>query len=321
MMTKLLAWNRPRTAAQWFAARLGGGDAKIERQFQDWLRQDPAHGEEYALCEIAWEVSHEAADAMPEERLSPALSRGLIARRAFALAISGVAAAMVTIWLWPPAPRAYETAPGEQRTLVLEDGSRVTLNTRTRMTVRLARHAREVVLEKGEAFFEVSKSPARPFTVRTSMGSVRAVGTRFNVYLEQRRLSVTTEEGRVQVDSTVPGNGVLVDAGRHAELIEGMSRAVVESADLGAALGWLTRRLEVDNGTLGDVLGDFSRYSSLPIRADTPAVAALRVTAVLRSGDIEALQATLRGAFGLEMERRGGELVVIDPKLRGASSR
>jgi transmembrane sensor len=314
MIAALLRGKRPRTAAEWFAARRGGIDAKLDRQFRDWLQQDPAHGEEYALCEITWEVSHDAAKQMPEPSKRRTARRTVPLRRAGAFAISAAAAAAVAVWFWPAATLAYATAPGEQRTVALQDGSRITLNTRTRIAVRFTRNAREVVLEQGEAFFEVSKNAARPFTVRTSLGSARAVGTRFDVYLEDRSLSVTTQEGEVQVDSVVPGNGVLVDAGRHAELRAGMTRAIVEPANLSAALGWLTRRLEVDNEPLGEVLKDFSRYTRMPLRADTPAIAALRVSAVLRGGDLEALQATLRGAFGLDVQQRGGELVVIDPR-------
>jgi transmembrane sensor len=97
------------------------------------------------------------------------------------------------------------TAPGEQRTVVLEEGSRITLNTRTRIAVHLARHVREVVLRDGEAFFEVSKDASRPFTVRTSIGSARAIGTRFDVYLEDNHLSVTTQEGKVMLATPVGG--------------------------------------------------------------------------------------------------------------------
>jgi transmembrane sensor len=323
MIGSLFRRRTPRTAAQWFAARLGSTDPKLDRQFHAWLLEDSAHGEEYALCEIAWEVSHDAAhDASKDEpepiRTRPADRTGL-ARRAAAFAFATAAAALV-VWLWPPSTLAYSTAPGEQRTLVLQDGSRVTLNTRTRITVRLARGTRDVVLQQGEAFFEIAKDPSRPFTVHTSLGFARAVGTRFDVYLGKDRLSVTTEQGIVLVGGPRSGDGVLVDAGRHAELRAGMSRATVESADLNAVLGWLTRRLEVDDAPLGDVLREFSRYTNLPLRADTPAIDALRVSAVLHPGDLEALQATLQGAFGLQIERRGGELVVIDPKTPGPRS-
>jgi len=316
MIAFLLRRGRKRTAAEWFAGRLGGSDVKLDRQFDAWLAEDPSHGEEYALCEITWEVSQDAAKEI-QEPINRVRAPGwaVVMRRAAAFA-SIVAAVAVVVWFWPPATLAFATAAGEQRTLVLEDGSRVTLNTRTRITVRFARHARDVVLEGGEAFFEVSKDVSRPFTVRTSIGSARAIGTRFNVYVEEHQVFVTIVDGSVLVEGVGSGNDVLVGTGRRAELRAGTARAVVEPADLNTSLGWLSRRLEVNNAPLADVLRDFSRYTSLPLNADTPAVAALRVSAVLRTGDLGALQATLKGAFGLDIERRNGELLVFDPKAR-----
>ncbi len=315
-MATLFRRRRERTAAEWFAVRLGGTDARLDRQFDAWLAEDPVHGEEYALCEITWEVSQDAARETPNPVYRTWLGdRAAAGRRAAAFAIAAAALAAV-VWFWPPATLAYATAAGEQRTVMLEDGSRVTLNTRTRIGVRFERRAREIVLESGEAFFEVSKDASRPFTVHTPIGSARAVGTRFDVYLEERQLSVTIADGSVLVDGPVSGNGVLVGAGSRAELRAGTSRAVVDAADLSAALGWLSRRLEANNAPLAEVLRDFSRYTRVPIRAATPAIAELRVSAVLRTGDLEALQATLKDAFGLDIERREGEYLVFDRKDR-----
>jgi transmembrane sensor len=302
-----LRWNRPGTAAEWFAARRAPVDARAEQQFQEWLAEAPSRAEEYALCEILWEVSGEAA----AELGTPDRVRPRSRRRAWSVAAvaASLAVAALATWFWPTLPQSFATEPGEQRTIVLGDGSRVTLNTRTRILVTLGRSSRDVVLDAGEAFFVVAKDPDRPFLVRTRLGAARAVGTHFDVYLDDERLTVTTEEGKVLVGSAA-GDGVLVAAGRRADLRSGMSQATVGAADVGAALNWLNQRLEVNNVPLADVLRDFSRYTALPIRAATPSIAALRVSAVLRTGDIEALEATLKGALGLDVERHGGELVV-----------
>jgi len=318
MIAPWLRNRRDRTAAEWFALRLGGTNAKLDRQFNTWLAENPAHREEYALCEITWEVSQDAAREIPQPTYrARLLDRAAVGRRAAVFATAAALAA--TVWFWPSATRSFATAAGEQRTLILEDGSRVTLNTRTRIKVHFGRHTREIALDGGEAFFEVSRDASHPFTVRTPIGSARVVGTRFNVYLDEHRLSVTTADGSVLVDGPIPGNGVVVAAGSGAELRAGAARATVEPADLTAALGWLSGRLEANNAPLADVLRDFSRYTTLPIRAATPAIAQLRVSAVLRTGDLEALQATLKDAFGLEMERREGGYLVLDRKEREAT--
>jgi transmembrane sensor len=297
---------------------LGARDDHLERQFQHWLAADPRHAEDYALCEITWEVSRGPADLVPMPMVRTARSRnreGALGALALAAAVTGIA-----IWVWPARMDTWSTAPGEQRTLVLNDGTRITLNTRTRVTARISWRARDVHLGEGEAFFEVSKDPARPFTVTTPYGSARALGTRFDVYVVPRGLAVTTEEGRVLVRNADDGPGVSVDAGHRAELRQGQLQADLSSADLHSALSWMTRRLDFNDEPLEAVLREVSRYTDWPVKAETSAIGSLHISAVLRTGDMTALKAMLHGAFGLDVEARGKEWVVVDPKRRKPES-
>jgi transmembrane sensor len=317
-------YRGPKTAAQWFAARLHGLDSRRERRFQRWLAADPRHAEDYALCEITWEVSRGPADLVPLPMVRTSrrslMGAGALGVRQGALGAMALAAALtgIAIWFLPIRTDTWTTAAGEQRTVVLRDGTRVTLNTRTQLTARLSGRARDVRLTEGEAFFEVSKDPARPFTVTTTLGSARALGTRFNVYLAAQGLEVTTEEGRVLVRNADAGPGVTVDAGHRAELHMGQVRADLSTVDLHGTLSWMTQRLDVNDEPLDQVLRDMSRYTEWPVRADTPAIGALHVSAVLQTGDMEALRAMLNGAFGLDVEHRGNEWVVVDPRRRAS---
>jgi transmembrane sensor len=309
MSWQILRRARPRTAAEWFAARRGRSDASLDRQFHDWLAEHPSHVEEFALCEIAWEVSRDAALQVPVPH-SSGRGRARLLRPAAVVTAAAFAASLI-VWWWPPTTQRWATAPGEQRAVTLADGSRVTLNTRTRLAVRFTYRTREVALEGGEAFFEVAKDASRPFTVRTTLGTARAVGTRFNVYLEDRQLTVTTEHGQVLVGATGGDSGVLVDAGRQAEVGPDLAQPIVRTADLTSILNWRNERLEADDVPLAIVLRDFSRYTQVPVRPATPEIGAVRVTAVVRTGDVDSLEAMLMGALGLEVDRRDGEMVVV----------
>ena len=79
----------------------------------------------------------------------------------------------------------YATQVGEQRLVVLDDGSRMTLNTNTRVHVSLGSKQRSVEVQQGEALFEVAKDPQRPFVVHAGGSEVVAVGTVFAVRLAQ----------------------------------------------------------------------------------------------------------------------------------------
>src|SRR5581483_1498266 len=93
----------------------------------------------------------------------------------------------------------YSTATGEERSVSLEDGSTLDLNSQSKVRVRFSTHARSVELLQGQAIFRVSKNPARPFIVSTDTTQVRAVGTQFDVYRKSGGTVVTVIEGRVAV--------------------------------------------------------------------------------------------------------------------------
>jgi transmembrane sensor len=93
----------------------------------------------------------------------------------------------------------FATAIGEQRTVILEDGTRVFLNTNSRAVVHYDRQARGVELVRGEAVFEVAKRPDWPFIVRVGREQIRALGTAFLVRRDQDNMAVTLVEGKVTV--------------------------------------------------------------------------------------------------------------------------
>ncbi len=84
-------------------------------------------------------------------------------------------------------------------TATLSDGSKVTLDADTEMTVRIGDNARNIRISRGRAFFEVAKDKKRPFLVETSFGAVRATGTAFSVSTRQAALEVVLLQGGVQV--------------------------------------------------------------------------------------------------------------------------
>src|SRR5262249_3527753 len=94
----------------------------------------------------------------------------------------------------------YTTAIGELREVKLPDNSIIKLNTRSRVTVTYGQLSREVVLEFGEASFDVVSNPDRPFNVRAGNRQFQALGTRFIVrVLSPDNVELTVTEGEVKV--------------------------------------------------------------------------------------------------------------------------
>ena len=104
-----------------------------------------------------------------------------------------------TTTMWDTGPSLYKTEIGEIREYVLADGTQVTMAAKSVMSVTMTDAVRQVVLTDGDAFFSVTKDPARPFVVLAGQIRVKVVGTRFNVHHGPNEVRVSVEEGRVNV--------------------------------------------------------------------------------------------------------------------------
>jgi transmembrane sensor len=222
----------------------------------------------------------------------------------------------VTVRPAPPAPtKVFQTAKGENRMLNLADGSRIHLNSASRLTVRLERKARYVDLAEGEAAFDVSHDPARPFLIAAGERNIRVVGTEFDVLRHDGRLKVTVRRGVVSVERSDAGAGVkpvLLRAGDQLEHEAGETTSTLRKVDPEAVFAWRTGSLVYRNQSLGEVVDDLNRYFVTPLRVPGPA-GKLRFSGVLKIDSEEAvvdrLQAFLpvvaeRGPDGLTLKMR-----------------
>jgi transmembrane sensor len=171
-------------AARWFA-QMSRASVTTEalREFRAW-RRDAANAAAYAQIEATWDTAA-ALSADPEiaaltaatlrrrpPRAAAATRRprwplGLLA--AGAMGVAAVAGGLAVVG------HPYSTGVGEQRLVVLADGSRVRLNTDSAIRVRYGPAERRLRLTRGEAFFEVAHNPDRPFVVEADGARVTAL--------------------------------------------------------------------------------------------------------------------------------------------------
>jgi transmembrane sensor len=220
----------------------------------------------------------------------------------------------------------YETHVGEQRDVLLADGSRMTLNTNTAVSVRYSKARRYLVLERGEALFSVAHNAARPFDVAAAGTLTRALGTEFNVDMRGAKLTVSVLEGAVQVstpDSSLgtgpdpgsetvgPARAAAVAKGQALEFRPKERLLVQEKADLDRIDAWRTRRLEFSNTPLAQAVEEFNRYSSTQIVIGTRDLAERRVSGIFRIGDTDGFLYSLRETLGVESHESTNEVVLM----------
>jgi transmembrane sensor len=315
-------------AVDWHARLQGDADQAVWLEFTAWLEADPTHRAAYDQVEDLWRQLDGVAAApgtkqAPEQRVVDFASRrrtsnppANLSRRWFMGGSAVAAAAVLAVTLVGrrndvPLPEIYETAPGQRHTVRLADGSTVTLNSGTRLTVALSEQQRAVVLEKGEALFDVAKDPARPFTVAAGERLVTVVGTAFNVRHLDQSVTVTVARGLVDVGDRDGGGKVRLIPGQQVSAGVGKPLGPVVNVDPASVTAWREGRLVFDQVPLAQVLAELSQHYPLPMRAEGTA-AQLRFSGVLRlEADQGAVLATLQSLMPVAVRHQGDSFVLV----------
>lgn len=304
-------------AAGWAARRLGGADAD-EAAFARWLAEDPAHVEAYDRAEAAWRLMGEAAgtdglmtlrhDALARARARRPARRVSRDRRLIAAGLVAAVAAPAAAALWLKWGRQedqlVQTGLGEQRTLTLSDGSRVTLDALTVMRIRYTSGLRSIDLVGGRAYFEVAKDPNRPLRVRAGPRTVTAVGTAFSVRREPRETTIVLAEGKVSVSNHESAAVLaIVHPGQIMVLADGLAVTPPKAIDLDRALAWRRGQVVLDNVTLAEAVAEMNHYSTLQVVVADSRLRGLRVSGAFNAGDNAAFVEAVQSYFPVTVKK------------------
>lgn len=295
-------------AASW-VARMDGGplDDEARAAFEAWCDANPRHFGAFVRLEAVNAQLRRAGALQGLSRPGGTLWHTLLPYAAAASILLALFTAW-TIWWSPVAPdqtRMLATQIGEQYRAALPDGSRVELNTGSRVAMTFSRAARDLRLDAGEALFAVAHDPARPFTVRTRLGDVRAVGTVFSVRTD-RGLDVMVEEGRVEVLREGQVVARIAAGERYMLSAAGEARRASQSAEeMSRALAWRDGSIAFAGETLAQASAELNRYNRVRIVVGDPRAAAYRLGGYFRATDPDAFVAALEQSLPVDAHRSG----------------
>jgi transmembrane sensor len=237
----------------------------------------------------------------------------------------------VGLYITALSPSDYVSGIGERRVIHIEDGSTITMNTRSRMRVWLTRHARDIELLEGEALFAVAHDSSRPFRVHVGHTVVEAVGTEFRVYRGEHGTKVSVVEGRVKVfayqspaplilnpnavawtdvgasDFERPPPPIPVNATEEAQVsTEGggatefdVERRAVSQQEIEHHLAWVNGQLIFENATLGETVAEFNRYNRRKLEIDDPTLGQIRLGGAFSSTNVDEFIVELNTLFSI----------------------
>jgi transmembrane sensor len=333
---------------------------ETRRAFEAWLSASPAHREAYESVGHAW-VTLQAASGSPQILALRHETALRLTRRTSAhtrpwrwTVAAAVVLAVITsaLFIYPPGRpiasgflsslratnnQRYQTATGERLAFALSDGSQVTLDTESELTIEFSPERRRVSLTRGQAFFEVAKDARRPFIVGTHNRQFVAVGTAFDVRIDGDQVKVTMVEGTVRVESvddessrSQANDPALKRAGSASptrvashsapiatitageQLVSASHEDHVRAADPDKDTSWRRGQVIFENARLADAVAEINRYSQVKIELGDPSLADLRLSGAFATGRATVFIEALTRYFPVKVSQDDESKVVLE---------
>jgi len=287
-------------------------DAALRR----WLAQSAGHREAFEIASDMWN----AAGTLPVSILGRLSRKPSWPYQMWRMPLfASVAAVLVCLVVAVVAVYRLHgseltTAVGEQRTLMLEDGTRVALNTATNIAVAYDKRARRLTLESGEALFEVARDPQRPFIVKVANREVTALGTSFVIRRDDAKVSVTLVEGKVSV-ADLQGPRLepipieVLSPGERLTFTKETS-SVIDRPSVERVTAWRTGHVAFIDTPLSDAIREMNRYTRNKLVLGDAAAAAVRVSGIFRVGESADFALALSNTYALKAVREGDSFVI-----------
>lgn len=300
---------------------------QLETGLRRWLDENAENARVFESMTQAWDDATSLAAQEPFPRIRganrSARHNGRFLPIAAAIVILCGAAAFL-FSTWPQ--NTYTTDIGEQLTLRLKDGTRITLNSGSELETAYTDTARHIQLRAGEALFEVAKDPNRPFTVNAADRTITALGTSFLIRTQSKKTAITLIEGKVAVSSSAslpptgqttkppaeeltpevilrPGQRLTISSSRKAPTGEAKSGepAAIDTPRIDTLTAWRRNEAIFEKTTLTDAISEMNRYDEIQLAIDTPGIDNLEISGIYRTGDNSGFAQTIANIYQLKI--------------------
>lgn len=320
-------------AAAWVARLHGPNRTKeVEAGLRHWLADDPQNPVAFELMTETWDTAARL-QRRPIERITSWEIVGFrlsFSRAAIVLLATAACAVFGTLFYLHS--DGITTGIGELRTIRLQDGTRIFMDSNTQLLVRYGKAQRQVRLVRGEAFFEVTKNPDRPFIVKADGHVIKDLGTEFDVLSDPHRFAVTLVEGKVTVSPLSERDGgkpPMASTGPSRSATPLSNRAQTFTLSAGERLtfssngvpkldrppveivtAWERGQVVFDNTSLSDAVSQMNRYSRQKLVLEGSSGSGIRVSGLFQAGDSQNFAAAVAKTYHIRVSQRDGAIVL-----------
>ena len=307
-------------------------EAEVVR-LQEWLVASPQNQEIYSQIVESWEIAerfelpinvdidhafdkfktatHGETTAIttkssdPVRRLWPTIS----AIAAIGLLLIGV------IWAWQTtqssSPDLVETTATTPRTLVtLPDQSVVTLNQGAKISYNPDFTERKIQLD-GEAFFEVTKNPEKPFTILTKNTTTTVLGTSFNIKNEALKTIVTVFTGKVSFADRARKNGSLILTPTQRGIYQSDQQKISKEEQIALeTINWQRANIAYQDQALSQILPALETFYGVTIELNEPTLNNCTFTGTFKRAALKDALEALAFSMNLTFTQENNQIVL-----------
>lgn len=278
-------------------------EATLEK-FEEWKRQSASHQKAWdkaallqkRLANIPHDVSKKTFSQIRKKRMQ-------LHKLVFICVIGSGIFGVVYVGQQQAWLADYRTAYGEQKEVILEDGTRIALNSKTAIDIDFTSKQRKIVLHYGEIFIQTAHSSDRysqPLFVASQYGTVQSLGTQFDVEQLNRSTAVSVLEHAVKVTSANTQDVHILSSGKQLEF--NADHISDESAISMTRFMWRSGLIVANRMPLQEFASQIKKYYGVEVIVDE-ASKAIPISGTYPVNNLSDLLSSLKQTYHLQIDK------------------
>ncbi len=279
--------------------------------FQAWAAADPSHAMAFEAVSGVWDIlGGLPRDMWGRSQVSSVNRRHAILAAAGAVIAVGSGAAYLRL----TKSKAYQTEIGEQKHVILSDGSRLFLDTNSRVDVGFGKDFRIAELQYGRVNFRTVADPWRPFVVNASNSKIAAAASTLDVRRDGAQVSVLVIQGAAEILRPAFPREKLAGGERFTMVANEEGQR--DRPNLAPLLAWQTGQAIFENGRLSDAIAEMNRYSATKLTIVDSDTGELRLSGIYAVGDNLSFANSISRLLPIKIVQEEGRIDILPDRTR-----